>query len=216
MDKPIYISYSKLGKRGEHLNIYLVRHGQTEDNEKKVYYGKKDSSLNLKGKEQAKQVGQQLRDIRFSKVFLSESKRTKETVKLILENKEANYIIDKRINEMDMGIFEGRDYKQLEELYPEQWKGWCENWIDYTPPKGENFSSFYKRIESFINDIKALKDENILIVTHGGVIKSFYTYVMGGHPEMFWKFATRNGDISLIKYEYGNMFIDYIKPLKLK
>ncbi len=42
-----------------------------------------------------------------------------------------------------------------------------------------------------------------------------YSYILQNNMDFYWNFASRNGDITLIKYEYGNLFIDYILPTKL-
>ena len=119
-------------------------------------------------------------------------------------------IKDKRINEMNLGVFEGKNYEENQRDYPEEWKRWTEDWKSYAPPKGESYIEFYNKIKGFIEDIIKQNDEDILIVTHGGVIKSIYAYILGENLDLFWKFGTKNGDLTLIKYEYGNFYIDSI------
>ena len=58
--------------------------------------------------------------------------------------------------------------------------------------------------------IKKLECDNILVCTHSGVIRAMYCYIMNEDIDLFWKFGSKNGDISLIKYEYGNLYIDSI------
>jgi alpha-ribazole phosphatase len=65
-----------------------------------------------------------------------------------------------------------------------------------------------------MEEIKNIDAENILLITHGGVIRSIYSYILGENLDLYWKFASRNADISIIKYEYGNYFIDCIVPTK--
>ncbi|OFI07627.1 alpha-ribazole phosphatase [Clostridium acetireducens DSM 10703] len=191
------------------MNIYLLRHGETESNNKKVYYGSLDSSLNEKGIEQIKKAKEYLKNIKFDKVYISNSKRAKQTANIIIEHNK-DFIIDNNINEMDLGIFEGKTYKELEKLYPLEWKCWSEDWKEYAPPKGESYVDFYARVKKFIQSIEKLDLENVLIITHGGVIRSIYAYILGENLDLFWKFASKNGDVSLIKYEYGNWFVDFI------
>ncbi|WP_125153208.1 alpha-ribazole phosphatase [Clostridium rectalis] len=192
------------------MNIFLLRHGETEHNMKKLYYGKLDALLNEQGIKQAEIVKERLKNIRFNAVYTSEMKRAVDTAKIVLKDKKYKIIKDSRINEMDLGIFEGKSYKEIEKLYPEEWKNWCENWKEFAPPKGESFIQFYGRIKSFFEDILKLKEENILIVTHGGVIKNIYSYIMEENLDMFWKFGTKNGDLAIVKYEYGNLYLDSI------
>ncbi|WP_027624237.1 alpha-ribazole phosphatase [Clostridium lundense] len=192
------------------MNIYLLRHGQTESNSKRVYYGKLDVELNDEGKTQCEAAGKRLKNISFNKVYTSGMKRAIQTAEIALYGKKVELIKDERINEMNLGDFEGKNYEENESQYPEEWKKWTEDWKGYAPPKGESYIEFYNRVKNFIEDIIKLEHENILIVTHGGVIKSIYAYILGENPDLFWKFGTKNGDLTLIKYEYGNFYIDSI------
>ncbi|OSB15076.1 alpha-ribazole phosphatase [Clostridium botulinum] len=203
------------------MNIYLVRHGETEHNKRKNFYGKLDVGLNEKGEEQSYKVGELLKDVKFNKIYISDRKRTKETTEGILERnkfyeKEKNIIYkDEKINEIDFGLFEGKSYEEIGSLYPKEQEKWEKDWKNFAPPKGESAAVFYNRVENFMKHIQKEEDGNYLIVTHGGVIRMIYSYILQNNMDFYWNFASRNGDITLIKYEYGNLFIDYILPTKL-
>ncbi|BDB00729.1 alpha-ribazole phosphatase [Clostridium botulinum] len=203
------------------MNIYLIRHGETEQNKRKNFYGKLDVGLNEKGEEQSYKVGELLKDVKFNKIYISDRKRTKETAERILERnkfyeKEKNIIYkDEKINELDFGIFEGKSYEEIGSLYPKEQEKWEKDWKNFAPPKGESAVVFYNRVENFMKHIQKEEDGNYLIVTHGGVIRMIYSYILQNNIDFYWNFASRNGDITLIKYEYGNLFIDYILPTKL-
>lgn len=192
------------------MNLYFVRHGETKHNENKSYYGRLDVELTEKGISQAKRVGGLLDNVNFSKIYVSEKTRAEQTAKIILKNKQCNLIKDSRINETNFGLFEGKSYDQLKELYPEEWKLWCEDWKSFAPPEGESYTLLYDRVKSFMDDLLKLDEENILIVTHGGVIRSIYCYVLNGNLDFFWSFGCKNCDITMIKYEYKNLYIDSI------
>ncbi|AVQ45003.1 alpha-ribazole phosphatase [Clostridium botulinum] len=203
------------------MNIYLVRHGETEQNKRKNFYGKLDVGLNEKGEEQSYKVGEILKNVDFNKIYISDRKRTKETAERILERnklykKEKNIIYkEERINELDFGIFEGKSYEEIGFLYPKEQERWEKDWKNFAPPKGESAVEFYSRVEKFMEHIQKEEDGNYLIVTHGGVIRMIYSYILQNNMDFYWNFASRNGDITLIKYEYENLFIDYILPTKL-
>ena len=66
------------------MKLYIVRHGETECNVKRVYYGSLDVSITEKGREQAAAVGDMLRDVVFDKVIIHTSigfKQLKNNVK---------------------------------------------------------------------------------------------------------------------------------------
>ena len=192
------------------MNLYFLRHGETEQNKKKVFYGSLDVGLTEKGRLQAKKASKFFDAINFDKVYTSDRKRTKETAELVLEDQEFTMIHDARINEIDFGEFEGKNYEEIQKRYPKQCEEWKNNWKDFVPPNGESYGQFYKRVQAFFDELLAQNDENVLVVTHGGVIRSLYCFVLGGNLDFYWKFSSRNCDLSIIKYEYGNLFIDSI------
>ena len=106
------------------MNIYLLRHGQTEENRKGSYYGNLDIRLNAVGIAQGNKVKEFFKDINLDKVYVSDKKRTVEMAKLVLAQKEIEITVDNRINETNFGDFEGKTYEEIQRLYPEE----CLNW----------------------------------------------------------------------------------------
>lgn len=194
------------------MNIYLLRHGQTEENRKGTYYGNLDVSLNEIGISQGNKAKEFFSNIKLDKVYVSDKKRTLEMATLVLGQgqKEIEVIQDKRISETNFGDFEGKTYQEIQKLYPKECMCWQNNWKEFQPPKGESYIMLCERVKSFMEHIKKLECDNILICTHSGVIRAMYCYIMNEDIDLFWKFGSKNGDISLIKYEYGNLYIDSI------
>lgn len=190
------------------MNIYFLRHGQTDANIKDLYCGRTEANLTEKGIQQAVNAGKLLKTIDFSRVFVSERQRAADTLRYAL-GEETKYEIDPRVNEMDFGAFESKTYQELEKSYEKEFKLWGEDYKGYKLPEGESLLDLYKRFSEFMNELTSKDYENVLIVTHGGVMRCAYCYVLGS-LDFYWKFGCRNGDIALIKYEYGNFYIDSI------
>jgi alpha-ribazole phosphatase len=191
------------------VNIYLLRHGQTNENKKGFYYGDMDIELNEVGKLQVKKVGLYLKHISFDKIFISERKRTLQTAKSVFGN-EVECVTDGRLNERSFGLFEGKNYEYIKAQHQEECEKWNKDWMGYIPPKGESYIEMCERVQAFMDDIKKLQDDNILIITHSGVMRAIYCYVMDNNIDLFWKFGCKNADTALIKYEYGNFYLDSI------
>ncbi len=192
------------------MNIYLLRHGQTEENRKGSYYGNLDISLNEIGITQGNKAKDFFDDIKLDRVYVSDKKRTLEMAKLVLGQQEIGIIQDNRINETDFGDFEGKTYEEIKVSYPQQCICWQNNWKEFVPPNGESYIKLCERVKNFMEHIKKLECDNILICAHSGVIRAIYCYIMNENIDLFWKFGCKNGDISVIKYEYGNLYIDAI------
>lgn len=194
------------------MKIYIVRHGETEENVKKTYYGSIDCDLTEKGRGQAEALGNKLKDIEFTKVFCSEKKRAKETLKNIYKGN--NIIIDPRINERDFGVFEGKTFSELQIEFKEEYDKWTLDWKDYCPENGESFRMVYLRVRSFMEDIKEEESDNILICTHGGIIRAIYSYILDENLDTYWRFASNNADVSVISLEHGYFYINSISPVE--
>lgn len=192
------------------MNIYLLRHGQTQENRKGTYYGNLDIGLNSIGITQGNKAKHFFDDIELNRVYVSDKKRTLEMAKLVLGQKQIEIINDRRINETNFGDFEGKTYEEIKKIYPKECMCWKDNWEGFVPPNGESYIQLCERVKSFMDHIIKLEKENILVSAHSGVIRAIYCYVMNENMDLFWKFGSKNGDISVIKYEYGNLYIDSI------
>lgn len=189
------------------MNLYLVRHGQTKGNSKGKYIGSFEDELSTQGVNEVKKVKETIKHIYFDRVFSSGKKRAVDTAK-ILTNKGIN--CDCRLNERDFGIFENMTYKEIGDKYPLHRKAWEEDWINYKIPQGESVAETYNRVVEFMRFLEKENYENCLTVTHGGIIRLIYCYILGGDLKKFWKFASRNGSISVVKFQYSNWYIDSI------
>ncbi len=140
--------------------IYIVRHGQTNDNVVGRYGGRIDTELNEKGIEQAKKIQEKLSNVKFDKVFSSPLKRALKTAQIITSNE---IITDERIIERCNGELEGKLKSEIEVE------------IDFNDPNEkryniENIVDFRERIFDFFSEIlKKYKGKNVLVVTHAGV-----------------------------------------------
>ena len=89
--------------------IYIIRHGQTELNSRKLLQGRSDHPLNDTGRQQAAQAGERLRNegIVFSRVYSSPLLRAVQTAEIVAPGTEI--LTDERLLEMDYGPYEGTD-----------------------------------------------------------------------------------------------------------
>lgn len=192
------------------MNIYIIRHGQTQNNLNNQYYGSLDVSLTDKGIKQMKALSSELDHIRFDKIYSSSARRALESLEVCLPRYYHEAIVDQRLCEINFGDFEGKTYEEISQLYPNEAANWKKDWKSFCPPKGEPFIKFYLRVSDFFKEILDNNVDNILIMAHSGVIKAIYCYILGQNLDLYWNFTCHNGKFNLIKYEYGNLFIDAV------
>lgn len=155
------------------MNVYVVRHGQTEWNAMKKMQGAADIELNEKGLLQAVKTADMLRNLSFDVIFCSPLKRAKQTAEIINNNRGLNIIFDERLKERNYGEFEGT--RKISFNYNEFWS--YQKNMNYE--KAENIQEFFKRIYNFLDDITSKNFNNVLIVCHAGIEKAIECYFNG-------------------------------------
>ena len=94
--------------------IYIIRHGQTELNQRQALQGRSDFPLNDAGIAQAQKAAEGLKDIPFGHVFTSPLRRAIQTAKIIVPDIQP--IVDERLIEMNYGPYEGTTLPTIFEL----------------------------------------------------------------------------------------------------
>ncbi len=182
------------------MDIIMIRHGESEDNINKIY-GRDDTKLTLTGIKQIKTIKSELKKLNFTRVYYSPLVRTKETIKkLSLEG-----IGEKRIQELNFGIFKGKNYETILREFPKETKKWTDNPISYKIPKGESVVDVYKRLENFLEEL-VRNNENVLLVTHEGIIRLINCWVFN-NPEYFFRFKADNASINIVSIVDGYKYI---------
>ena len=152
--------------------FFILRHGESDHNLKGIIAagperGKNISKLTLKGKKQigkaAEKLKKQLGKGKLDYIFVSPYFRTRETAKIVAKLTKAKIIVDKRLSELNCGIFNWQHIKEYRKFFSNPLEQFTK-----TPPGGENSTDVKKRIFEAILEINSkYKNKNILIVSHG-------------------------------------------------
>lgn|SRR5690625_1494528 len=175
------------------LTLYFVRHGETDWNVENRVQGRCDSKLTNKGMKDIIDLRSLIKHISWQAVYSSPSERTLHTVALLTNNMK-NVKRDNRIKEMSLGLFEGMTWEEIKQHDIEQYTNY---W--YAPHKfylssGESFYDVKERITDFLNDLRRqFQSGNILIVTHGVVIKIVQALAQNNELAQLWKTPHVNG-----------------------
>lgn len=179
--------------------LILIRHGETDDNLQKRYSGARNPSLNQKGLWQAGRLAERLKDVRVDKVYSSDLKRAYETARIVFPQHAIEKTKDFR--EMNLGIFEGLQYKDIMEKYPDLYKGWIESPYDIKIPDGEDLKEVSQRVEKELSSILVLHDDKtVAVVAHGGPARIILYRASGNNQRNFWQIEQDNGALNIIDY----------------
>lgn len=175
---------------------YLIRHGETDFNKKRFFYGKADVSINETGKEQASNILQLLKGRDISRIYTSQLKRTQETATIIFPDQIPKAY--KALNERDFGLWEGRTANEIQAAFPLVWEEWLESPFDVTPSKAEPFQKFKDRVQSIVEEIRETDDDEIAIVGHLGVLRLIYQFLVDPEAD-FWSIDIPQGTVLLLE-----------------
>lgn len=143
------------------MKAFFVRHGQSNYNLKDLCNDdpKKDVHLTPLGIKQSEEIAERLRDKGFEVIFVSEFSRTRQTAEIINKYHNAPIRVDTRTNERISG-FEGKPTSEFE-------KHISKDRFHIKPKNGESFQEEKKRVFSFLEGLKEMKYDSVLVVTHG-------------------------------------------------
>lgn len=145
------------------MKIYLLRHGVTAFNEEKRYQGRTDVPLSGSGKAQLCRA-----DFDPEIVYVTPLQRTTQTAAVLFPN--ARQIPVKDLQEMNFGIFEGRNFAEME--HDPDYRAWVESGCETTCPGGEGRAEFSQRVcrafAGLVDDALTAGKRSLVIVAHGG------------------------------------------------
>jgi len=159
--------------------LYLVRHGETDDNAALVFQGQGGKGLNDRGRAQARRLAARMHKSRVTSIFTSDLERAAETSLIVGAACSAEPTMDPDLREVDLGIWSGKNHDEVANLYPEEWAAWQAG-LDVRRGGGETYAELAQRMERAIARICATEARDpILVVSHGGAIKSYVSKLLG-------------------------------------
>ena len=178
------------------MRLTLVRHTQVIEEYHGKYNGHNNIGLSPKGAAQAKELCAKLNTLEFDSIFCSDLSRAKETIKDLRQ--ETKIVYTDRLREKSWGKHEGLSFDEIIAQDEIKYVNFLQ-WIDALD--GEDYKDYISRIkEFFLVYLPSLNKDNILIITHAGVIRVLLSIIK---------------DISLenafsIKIDYGDLIVENI------
>jgi broad specificity phosphatase PhoE len=175
------------------MQIYIVRHGETESNREGVFQGRTDSKLLESGFELARQTGAALAadGVRFDAAFSSPLSRAWDTARTVLAasgNADVPLVREDRLLEISMGNYEGKRFRPGErEVDAESVRLFFEDPFAFSGfPGGEDARAVCARTQGFLHELACGAWENVLVSTHGFALRAMLNRLYAD-PSDFWQ-----------------------------
>ena len=182
--------------------LVLVRHGQSEWNQKNLFTGWKDPKLTHQGINEAVEAGKSLKaeDMNFDIMFTSDLFRAQETGRLILKEMDQTdipFVKHQSLNERNYGDLAGLNKDDARERWGEEQVHIWRRSFDIPPPGGESLKNTAERVlPYFESEImpKIDKGLNVLIAAHGNSLRALVMQLEDIGPEEIVKLEIATGD----------------------
>lgn len=132
---------------------------------------------------------------KFSALYASPLKRAKGAARILGSKLLLKSRMDKRLMEIDFGAWEGRTSKDLM-AKDRTFQKWVQG-KGFRPSGGESLHALRARVRKFLQDcLGRHEDKNIVIVSHGGVIRMMILDALRLPIEYFFSFQVEPASIS--------------------
>lgn len=166
----------------EPTTIVLVRHGVTDNTERKVFCGSggSDPGLNELGRQQAKRAAEWLGTLGgVDGVVSSPLRRTQETAEVIADSLGLEVDLDAGFAEAAFGEWDGYTFPEIHEQWPEPLAAWLDS-FSVSPPGGESMEAVQSRVLEARDRLLAEREgQTVVVVSHVTPIKILVADALG-------------------------------------
>lgn len=156
--------------------IYLMRHGESAVNVKRmIKCHTLDGDLTALGAKQAHKAARWLLDKHITQIYTSPIHRAAQTAEIIGDLLGLEPISEDKLREFDCGDLEGRDDDAGWAIWSAMFDRWLAHELDAMFTGGESYKNAFERFNRVLGQLPA--DENVLLVTHGGMIRTIVPYL---------------------------------------
>jgi broad specificity phosphatase PhoE len=187
------------------VTLYLIRHGETDDNAHGISQGRRDVPLNAAGRAQAAAVAAWFDGRSLTHVVSSPSSRAWDVAEKVGAVRGLTPVEDERIAELDQGELDGLPLEEMRTRYADfldQWRN--DDPADLRMPGGETFGEVQRRVVDACEEIAAAnQDGAVAIVSHNFTLRAALCHALDVPISNFRRFRTDLASISIVTVEPG-------------
>ena len=182
------------------MNLYLIRHGQTDWNVTGKIQGKTDIPLNETGKRQAACLARGMEKRPVVQIYTSSLKRALETAEIIGRSQNVKVKPMKELEEVGFGHWEGCTNEEIKRQYPREFEMWWDDPLALAPCGGETQEQIRARCRQAMETILSQACGDLAVVSHGATLAYIIEYLMRDDP-MSEGIIVGNSSITTIEFD---------------
>ena len=171
--------------------LFFVRHGETEGNVKKLFYGQQDLPLTEKGKAQAQSLQALLSRYEFDRVYSSDLSRAVETAQLAIPG--CQPVTTPLLREYAMGSVDGLTFDEVHSRYGRLHE-------HYEKFAGESPADMTARLRRFLEELEKSPCDKTIAFAHSGTMKGMVRLILGMDCAT-GNLQSTNCNIAVFRYE---------------
>lgn len=173
------------------MEVYVIRHTPVSAG-KDICYGQSDVALADTFLEDVQQFKNTL-PTDFDAVYCSTLQRCKDLATALGL---INIQFDKVLMEMNFGDWENKKWNDINDG---ELNIWMNDFVSVRTPNGENLREVFSRVESFLEMLRQQPHKKVLIITHAGVIRCVWAYMLQIPLQNIFKIPVGHNEIFVCK-----------------
>ena len=195
--------------------IIFLRHGQAENNTKKILAGRSPGvNLTQVGIQQAEQSGKMLESLNISAIYSSPIDRALQTAEIVGKHCDLEITNDDRLIELDMGKFTKMPYEQIFAKHGNVFLKFYAGSNEVSENGVETFANVQKRVFDMVDFVvNKHKNQNVVLVTHMDPIKAMIGKVLSLKPEILFELIIANASLNIFKNNDQKFYLTAINAM---
>ncbi len=179
--------------------IFLVRHPESEWNQRGQYTGRQDIGLSDLGLRQAEEIARRFEAEPLSAIYSSPLQRARKVAEAIARVKRLSVEVDDGLSEICHGAWEGMKVDEVAKTFPVEYAQWHDEPHRVVMPRGESLEEVAHRARTAFRRIVAKHPGGaVVICTHDAVLRVLVLDTLGLPLEHFWKWRFENASLSML------------------
>jgi alpha-ribazole phosphatase len=178
-----------------------MRHGEVDNGLEKRYNGHIDVDITEKGIEQMRRLAGLLEGKPVKAVYSSDLIRSVKGARIVSARLGLEHTPVQTLRERSVGQWEGMTAEEIKQRYPEEFKAWRTDLLNYRPPEGECLQDVRNRIlPEYKRIVASHPGEEIAMLLHGGVNRIILADALGLDPLNLFRIDQAFGAFNIIDH----------------
>ncbi|NNF68551.1 MAG: phosphoglycerate mutase [Acidimicrobiia bacterium] len=184
------------------MELHLVRHGVTSETGSRLTGRLPGVALSASGEDQAGAAARHLSGRKVGAVYSSPVERCRQTADIIAKELGHKVRIEKRVQEVDYGKWQGRTLSSLQKL--KAWRGLFVAPARFRFPDGETLQEAQSRAVAAIEHLAGRHPrDRVIVVSHADIIRVLLAHYLGMPLDMVHRLDVRPASVSTVILNEG-------------